>query len=312
MKAYPLELRQRIVDAVDQNTQSITAIAATFGVSERYVYKLLEIREQRKDIAPVGHRGGARPKLNEQQMRRLAEFVEKAPDATLEELRDLVHKRLRVRVSINTIWRMLSKLNLTVKKKTCRAGEADPKERALFQNTQRELPAKQLWFIDEYGVHLAMSRRYARSRRGERAVVTEPFQTGGNISVISAITLKGVRCPMMINGAIDGATLHSYVKQVLLPKLRKGHIVIWDNVPTHKNGDVVAAIEKKGARVIRLPAYSPDLNPKEECISKIKSILRKSKARTEIALERALKKAYSLVTPQDAKGWFRHCGYSVL
>lgn len=311
MKAYPLELRQRIVDAVDQNTQTITAIAATFGVSERYIYKLLEIREQRKDISPVGHRGGAKAKLNELQMRRLAEFVAKTPDATLEELREMVHKRLRVHVSINTIWRMLAKLNLTIKKKTRRAGEADPEERALFQNTQGELPAGQLWFIDEYGVHLAMSRRYARSRRGERAVVTEPFQTGGNISVISAITLKGVRCPMMIKGAIDGTTLHSYVTQVLLPKLRRGHIVIWDNAPPHKNGDVVSAIEKKGARVIRLPAYSPDLNPKEECISKIKSILRKSKARTEIALESALKKAYSLVTPQDAKGWFLHSGYSV-
>lgn len=311
MKAYPLELRQRIVDAVDQNTQTIEAIAVTFGVSERYVYKLLEIRKQRKDIAPVGHRGGARAKLNEHQIQRLADFVKETPDATLEELRERVHSYLHVRVSINTIWRMLLKLNLTVKKKTCRAGEANPEERATFQKSQKALPSKRLWFIDEYGVHLAMSRRYARAKRGERAIVTEPFTTGGNISVISAITLKGVQCPMMIKGSIDGVTLHSYVEQVLVPKLRKGDIVIWDNATTHKNEEVVSTITKKGARILSLPPYSPDLNPKEECISKIKSILRKSKARTEIALERALKKAYSLVTPQDVCGWFDHCGYSV-
>jgi transposase len=156
-----------------------------------------------------------------------------------------------------------------------------------------------------------MRRRYARSRRGQRAAVTEVFRTGANISVISALTLAGVQCTMMIPGAIDTDVLRGYVETILAPKLRGGDIVIWDNVPPHKNADVLALIESTGARVIALPAYSPDLNPKEECISKIKSALRATGAPTMLLLQRALKRAIESVTQQDIRGWFRHCGYSI-
>lgn len=173
------------------------------------------------------------------------------------------------------------------------------------------LPARRLWFLDEFGVHLAMSRAHARAPRGERAVVVEPFETGSNISVIGALTLAGVRAPMMIEGAIDGAVLELYVRHFLAPQLRPGDIVIWDNVPTHKSAGVVALIEATGARVKPLPAYSPDFNPKEECISKIKAELKRVKANTKRKLKNALRRAYAKVTLTDIRGWFRHCGYSI-
>ena len=173
------------------------------------------------------------------------------------------------------------------------------------------LPVARLWFIDEFGIHLALSRAYARAPRGERAEVVEPVETGGNISVISALTLDGVRAPMMIEGPIDGAVLELYVMHFLAPQLRAGDIVIWDNVPTHKSGRVIELIEATGARVEPLPAYSPDLNPKEECISKIKAELRRVKADTRRKLKNALKRAFAKVALQDIRGWFWHCGYSV-
>ena len=172
-------------------------------------------------------------------------------------------------------------------------------------------PAARLWFIDEFGIHLALSRAYARAPRGERAEVVEPFETGGNISVISALTLDGVRAPMMIEGPIDGAVLELYVMHFLAPQLRAGEIVIWDNVPTHKSARVIELIEAAGARVEPLPAYSPDLNPKEECISKIKAELRRVRADTKRKLKNALKRAFAKVTLQDIRGWFWHCGYAV-
>lgn len=156
-----------------------------------------------------------------------------------------------------------------------------------------------------------MSRPYARAPRGERAVVIEPFETGGNISVIGALTLSGVRVPMMIDGAIDGEVLGLYVKHFLVPLLHPGDLVIWDNVPTHKCRHVVALIEAAGARIEPLPAYSPDFNPKEECISKIKAELKHIKADTKQKLQNALKRAYAKVTLTDIRGWFQHCGYSV-
>jgi transposase len=173
------------------------------------------------------------------------------------------------------------------------------------------LPAPRLWFLDEFGVHLAMSRAKARAPRGERAVIVEPFETGGNISVIGALTLDGVRAPMMIEGAIDGQVLELYIRQFLAPQLRPEDIVIWDNVPTHKSSNVLALIEATGARVEPLPAYSPDFNPKEECISKIKAELKRVKVNTIRKLRNALRRAYAKVSLADIRGWFRHCGYSV-
>jgi transposase len=176
---------------------------------------------------------------------------------------------------------------------------------------QVTLPVKRLWFIDEFGVHLAMYPVCARAPRGERAEVEERFETGSNISVICVLTVRGVRAPMMIEGSIDGEVLEHYVEQFLTPKLRAGDIVLWDNVPIHKNKRAIALIEAKGARVEPLPAYSPDLDPIEECISKIKTELRRAKAGTVQKLGNALKRAFANVTTQDARGWFSHCGYAV-
>jgi transposase len=173
------------------------------------------------------------------------------------------------------------------------------------------LPASRLWFLDEFGIHLAMSRTQARAPRGERAVVVEPFETGGNISVIGALTLDGVRAPMMIEGPIDGQALELYIRHFLTPQLRPGDIIIWDNVPTHKSTPALALIKATGARVEPLPAYSPDFNPKEECISKIKAELKRVKANTIRKLRNALRRAYAKVTLADIRGWVRHCGYFV-
>ena len=116
---------------------------------------------------------------------------------------------------------------------------------------------------------------------------------------------------MMIEGAIDGPVLEQYVEQMLVPELRAGDIVVWDNVATHKSGRVIALIEAAGARVEPLPAYSPDLNPIEECISKVKAELRRVKAETVRQLSNALKRAFGKVTRQDICGWFKHCGYAI-
>lgn len=124
MKPYPLELRQRIVTAVDQQAQTIAEIADLFGVTERYVYQLLRLRRENGDLAPLPHGGGARAKLDETKLGTLAALVAEFPDATLEELRELVRRRCRVKVCVNTVWRALQQLKLTLKKS--RAAPAKP------------------------------------------------------------------------------------------------------------------------------------------------------------------------------------------
>lgn len=116
---------------------------------------------------------------------------------------------------------------------------------------------------------------------------------------------------MMIEGHIDGQVLELYVQHFLAPQLEPGEIVIWDHVPTHKCGNVLTLIKATGARVEPLPTYSPDLNPKEECISKVKAELKRIKANPKRKLQNGLKRAYAKVTLADIPGWFRHCGYAV-
>jgi transposase len=105
MKSFPLEFRQCIVEAVDQQYDTIEEIAALFGVTERYVYKLLKLRNETGDLAPRPHGGGAETKLHDRHLLKLAGLIAKFPDATLEELRELLRRRCRVSVCTNTVWR---------------------------------------------------------------------------------------------------------------------------------------------------------------------------------------------------------------
>jgi transposase len=126
MNPYPLELRQRIVAAVDQKSHTIEEIAEIFGVTQRYVYKLLKLRRETGDLTPLPHGGGAQAKLDEAKLLKLAELVAEFPDATLEELRELLRRRCRVSVCVNTVWRALQQIDFTLKK-----SRAAPAKRAL-------------------------------------------------------------------------------------------------------------------------------------------------------------------------------------
>ena len=99
------------------------------------------------------------------------------------------------------------------------------------------------------------------------------------------------------------------MREVLCPTLRTGDLVVADNLSAHKAAGVQEAIAAKGARLLYLPPYSPDLNPIEQCWSKIKTFLRAAKARTREALDAAVRRALATVTEADARAWFAHSGY---
>lgn len=166
-----------------------------------------------------------------------------------------------------------------------------------------------LIFLDEFGINLTMTRTHARAPLGQRVRVPEPFPHGSNISVLSAMGVDGVCAPMMLEGAVDAEVFAVYVQHLLVPCLRPGHIVVLDNVKFHYAPKAIELIEAAGARVLYLPAYSPDFNPIEGCISKLKTALRSFKARTKRKLTHALVKALALVTTADIRGWFEQCGY---
>lgn len=183
--------------------------------------------------------------------------------------------------------------------------------RAAFRRRRCGFAPKQLKFIDETGMNLALTRRYGRAAPGMRVVDSVPQNYGQNISVLAALGVGGLSAPMTIDGAVDAEVFRSYVAQVLGPTLTPGDIVVLDNLAAHKVGGIAETIQSRGARLEFLPPYSPDLNPIEQCWAKIKTALRQAKARTHQALETVLQQALPTITPADARAWFAHCGYSV-
>lgn len=181
-------------------------------------------------------------------------------------------------------------------------------KRALFEKQQRELPAERLVFLDEFSIHTALTPAYGRAPRGERVAMPEPFERE-RVSVIAAVSLCGVQAPLTLPGAFGTEAFDLWVEQARVPVLLPNDIVIMDNVRFHFAGRAMSLIEAAGARVVPLPPYSPDYNPSEHCISKIKQFLRRAKARTLHKLYRALRQALETITPEDIVGWFVHCGY---
>ena len=127
--------------------------------------------------------------------------------------------------------------------------------------------------------------------------------------MISSIRLDGTTACMAIEGATTAEVFREYVRHVLVPSLRSGDIVIFDNLSAHKDARAMDLIHAAGAMTLPLPAYSPDLNPIEKMWSKVKAFLRSVKARTFDALLDAIADALHTITPTDAKGWFSSCEY---
>lgn len=309
MAAYSLDLRQRIVDALERGSDTKRNIAKIFNVHESFIYKLLRQKRDTGEIAPLPHGGGASPKLNDEHLHILADLVILHPDATLEERGLHVEEESTYRSQPQYDLPGAARTSALIKKKSKLAAEADPAQRAEFKEKQRALPAEDLIFIDEFGANTAMTRTHARAFIGKRGYVTEPFKRGPKHSVIAAMGMSGVCAPLMLEGAVDAQVFDLYVEKFLVPQLQPGKIILLDNVKFHYSEKAIGLIEAAGATVMHLPAYSPDFNPIEECISKIKGVLRSRKARTQRKLYNALKKALAMIRQEDIQGWFKHCGY---
>ncbi len=200
-------------------------------------------------------------------------------------------------------------------KKSLHASERDTPRVLTARNEYREttggLDLERLKFVDEAGVNLALTRLFGRAPRGQRVTDSVPQNYGENVTMLGALSMVGVEALMTVNGATDGSIFLVFVREVLAPTLRAGDVVIWDNLGAHRSVVVREAVEAKGAKLIFVPPYSPDMNPIERCWSKIKTFLRAAKARTREALEAAIKQSLATVSESDARSWFAHCGYAL-
>jgi transposase len=304
MKAISQDLRQRILDTIQRGDGSLRQIARRFLVSVSFITRLLKLHRSTGSLEPRPHGGGNPSVLSPEDLEQLRELVRQQPDARLDELR----QRLGVSCSLMTISRALRKLGLPRKKKIPRAQEQD---RPDVQQQRREFCAKlagvdprRLVFVDESGANTAMTRTHGRAPVGQRVYTNTPGRWE-SITMTCGMRLSGVTAPLAFRGATNTDIFESYVEDVLVPELKPGDVVVWDNLKPHQSEEAIEAVEAAGARVEPLPPWSPDLTPIEEMVSKVKGAMRSAAARTTEAVYGAFASALEDVTLDDITGWFR-------
>ena len=161
------------------------------------------------------------------------------------------------------------------------------------------------------GTHCAMALSYGWAPPGVRLKCDRPKNRGKNVTSIGAIGINGMLTLQALEVRNTNPVFEEWIRRYLVPLLHPGNIVIMDNLKQHKQDCVRAAIEEAGASVLFLPPYSPELNPIEECWSKIKNYIRRLAPRTLDELQQAIREAFRIVTSGDARGWIKHAGYEV-
>jgi transposase len=156
-------------------------------------------------------------------------------------------------------------------------------------------------------VTTSMTRLYARALGGQRIHEATPGGHWKILTILGALSLRGMIASMTIEAATDTEVFLAYVEHVLCPALKPGDVVVMDNLSSHKVNGVRELIQQTGADLLYLPPYSPDLNPIEKAWAKLKQLLRKAKARTREALDQAIAEALILITADNAQAWFHHC-----
>ena len=233
-------------------------------------------------------------------------------DISLVELTILLREQHGVSFAPSSVWRLLDRHGVTIKK-TAHASEQDrpdvaAQRRAWFK-AQPDLDPERLVFIDETGASTKMARRHGRAMRGQRCRAPVPHGHWKTTTFTGALRLAGMTAPMVLDGPMNGAAFQAYVGQVLVPTLSPGDIVVMDNLPAHKATAVRIAIEAAGARLLYLPPYSPDFNPIENAFARLKAGLRKAAARTIPELWTVIGRILPTFTQAECANYFTAAGY---
>ena len=182
----------------------------------------------------------------------------------------------------------------------------------MYINNQASLDVERLVFIDESGYHPGIGPRRGWSEVGTPLFGPEQsYARGQHVSMIASLTMEGITSLMTVDGGVKTKNFLRFVEERLVPTLFPGDIVVWDNINMHQNRDVVAAIEAARATILRLPPYSPDLNPIEAAWAKVKQWIRRCAPKTVAELKAAMRQALHRIRGRDAAGWTKYCGYSL-
>jgi transposase len=167
-----------------------------------------------------------------------------------------------------------------------------------------------LVFIDETWVKTNMTRSHGRCAKGKRLVAKVPHGHWRTLTFLAALRSDRIDAPCVIDGPINGRSFLAYVEQILAPTLKRGDIVIMDNLGSHKRQAIRAALTAVGAKLFFLPPYSPDLNPIEQVFAKLKTLMRKAAERTITATWQRVGLLLDTFTPRECANYLANSGYA--
>jgi len=184
------------------------------------------------------------------------------------------------------------------------------RKRVRWKRHQTKIDPQRLVFIDETWVKTNMTRVHGRAQRGQRLVASVPHGHWRTLTFLAALRADRIEAPCVFDGPINGLLFTAYVEQFLVPTLRRGDVVVMDNLGSHKGQAVRKAIRGAGAHLIFLPPYSPDLNPIEQLFAKLKTLLRKAEERTITAAWHRIGQLLDAFAPGECANYLRNSGYA--
>ena len=305
--AYSNDLRRKFLQAYDKGKGTLQELADRFEVSVGWAKKISARRTRTGQIERPPWRRGPKSRVTPAVQDWLRERIRGQSDLTLLELQQQLQQARGLRLSIGPTVVSVAADGAAAEKKSLHAQEQDSPEaqqrRQAWWATIAPIDPELLVFLDERGAPTQMTRNYGRAQRGERVREGTPNSHWRTVTMLAALTRRGLQAPMTIESPTDGDVFLAYLEQVLCPQLRPGQVVVMDNLAAHKVTGVRQLIEATGAHLVYLPPYSPDFNPIEQAWS--------TKARTLETLESAIAEALAAVTADNASAWFKHCGYGL-
>ena len=310
-RPYSLDLRERVVAAVEKGGMSRRRAAAQFGVGISTVINWVRRLRETGSVAP-GKMGGHKPKAISGEHR--AWLLQRIEDGDFT-LRGLVAELAErgLKVDYRSVWNFVHAEKLSFKKSVAASERDRPdiaRRRAQWTKYQGRIQPERLVFIDETWTKTNMAPLRGWAPRGMRLNAKVPHRRWRTTTFLAALRHDRIEAPWVLDGPIDGESFRTYVEKVLVPTLKPDDIVIIDNLGSHKGKAVRQLIRSAGAKLFFLPKYSPDLNPIEQVFAKLKHLLRKCAARTVEALCAAIGQLLQAFTPEECANYFENAGYA--
>jgi len=315
-----LKDRERLVDYVFNQGKTVAAAASLLDVKKRTAYSILN-RFEKENRIELKKQSGRKPTFDENFEKKLIEFFERKPDATLVECqrsieRDPEHYGAAV-PSIATIERILKKNRWTLKTLSpipvARNSPRTIASREIYVSRLLDIEGayeqKSIIYIDEMGRNLHCRRRFGRSLIGAPAIIEVPTQQGNNLSIAAAINCNGVVHYKSKFLSFKGSDFAEFLDELFQQLASVDKMVfIMDNAAIHHSSDVKSwfQVHRDRVRAFYLPPYSPFLNPIEECFSKIHYKIAQARPDTNNTLMMSVKDAFAAVTAENCRGWFSH------